>query len=487
MTTDLDRPAPDTEVERYKLCPTCRYATPASRDRCHHCLNDVANAQLLHPDAAARRLEEQAEREEDAARREAHRRQIRRAILAALAVAVVIWIGWQVYRTFIWEPSPVPLPGSTEPTMAAPPEAWPTSGGDTRATRATTASAALGPAEAWRTELGAAPATALVADTEQLYAVLDDGRLVAVRLADGRVAWETPLAITPIAAPTVAGDRIYIAMPGGQLVALDTATGDEVFASVSTGTRFVSAVVVDQGAAFVFGVNDLIAFDATTGDILWSREIDTTWATESPVILEDAIALASGDRSLLYDRTTGREIYFYEFERAHPYAIAASDGIIYTASNRLLAAYDIDSRRPWWEGMRAVWFQFEIWQMAPSVPPPPAVWATRFPLDDGYPMALDGTNIYLANAAGEVAAFSRETGEPAWETTTPAVVTAPIVTADGLLIARTDALALHDPATGTLLDERPIEGAPIEDVVVTNAGIFVFQNDGTVTALGSDG
>ena len=46
MTTDLADPSADSEVEQYKLCPTCRYATPAWRDRCHHCLNDVANAQI---------------------------------------------------------------------------------------------------------------------------------------------------------------------------------------------------------------------------------------------------------------------------------------------------------------------------------------------------------------------------------------------------------------------------------------------------------
>ena len=139
MTTDLADPSADPEVEQYKLCPTCRYATPAWRDRCHHCLNDVANAEILHPDAAQRRLERQAEIEEESARRETRRKQIRRVVLATVAVLVVAWVGWQVYRTFIWEPSPVPLPADTARSMAAPPDAWPTAGGDARATRTTRA------------------------------------------------------------------------------------------------------------------------------------------------------------------------------------------------------------------------------------------------------------------------------------------------------------------------------------------------------------
>ena len=85
MTTDLVDPSADDDVEQYKLCPICRYATPAWRDRCHHCLNDVASAQILHPDAARRRVERQAEIEEESARAKARQKRIRHVVVLPLS------------------------------------------------------------------------------------------------------------------------------------------------------------------------------------------------------------------------------------------------------------------------------------------------------------------------------------------------------------------------------------------------------------------
>jgi outer membrane protein assembly factor BamB len=473
----------DPPAERYKRCPNCNYATPATRDRCHHCLADVSRVGLMHPDAAARALERQAEDEAAEAARQLRRDRIRRGIVGALIALVVLWVGWQLYRTFIWEPGPVPLPASTDRQMPATPGAWPTTGGDARATRATTAPAAVDAPEAWRTALNAAPATPIVAGSDRVYVTLRDNRVVALHLNTGDVAWEASLGAVPIGAPTLAGDLLYVALPAGQLIALDAATGTQRFASTNTGSRLSSSPVVVDGAVFVWGVPRLVAVDAADGAILWSRDIGTNWATVSPALTDDAIAIASGDRSLVYDRTTARETYFYEFERAHPYAIAADGGSVYTASNRFLAAYRIDSRRPWWEGIRAVWLQFEIWKMAPSVPPAPAEWTALRPPEDGYPLALGPGRLYLANPDGDLRAYDRATGDLAWTAELPPIVAAPILTADGLLIVHPDRIATYNPATGDLLQERPIEGARLAGVVPTAAGLFIVDNDGLVTAL----
>jgi outer membrane protein assembly factor BamB len=133
--------------------------------------------------------------------------------------------------------------------------------------------------------------------------------------------------------------------------------------------------------------------------------------------------------------------------------------------------------------MRAVWFQFQIWKMAPSVPPPPALWATRRPPEDGFPMALDADRLYLANAAGDVRAYNRASGELAWEIETPAVVAAPIIAADRVVIAHRGSIASYEPATGQLIEERVFDGTAVNDAIVTSAGVFAIQEDGTVTAL----
>jgi len=494
VTTDLADPSAeaDTEVEQYKLCSVCRYATPASRDRCHHCLNDVANAQILHPDAAQRRLVRQAEIEVEIADREERRKRYRRIALLAFLGLVLVYAGWWGYRTFIWEPPPLPLPSSSARQLASTTDAWPTTLGDLAATRTTAAVAALGGTEAWRIDLGSALVTNLIADADRLYATMVDDRLVAIDIEDGTVVWERPLQVAPIGAPTVAGTPggagsedgiVYVPMRAGQLLAIDAATGEELFFSINTGARFTSSPIVADGTVYLYGIGDLVAFDAENGDLLWRKGVNSTWATLSPVIANGSVALASGDRSLVYDRVTSEETYFYEFERAHPYSIAYADDVIYTASSRVVTAYDINSRRPWWEGMRAVWFQFEIWQMAPSVPPPPALWATRRPPADGYPMAISDQLIHLANPDGDLRAYARTSGELNWAISTADIVAPPLLTPDGLLIAHPDRLAMYDIDSGALQNEHPFDGDQLEDVVVTSAGTFVATQNGELLAL----
>ena len=353
---------------QYKLCPRCGYATPSDRDRCQHCLRDIARAKILEPDVAKRRLARQAVVEaERAAAAASHLRRVR--YLRVLGVLLLLGlIGWWSYKLFIWEPPLVPLPSSAERTVISTADSWPTSGGDLAGTRSTSASPQLEGDAAWSIELGVAPGTAMVADSERLYVTTVDDRIVALDLDDGNVAWEHQLSVVPFAAPTVAGDRLYVPMRAGQLLALDSGTGEEVFASLTQSTRFGTSPLVDDGVAYVFGIGAMFGFDAETGELLWRTEIDSPWGFVNPVLDDGFVATATGDRSLVFDRLTGLESYFYEFERANPYAIALVDGDVYTFSSRFGTAYEVESRRPWWEGTRAAWEQFWIWGMAPDVP-----------------------------------------------------------------------------------------------------------------------
>ena len=465
----------------YKLCPRCSYVTVADNDRCLHCLRDIARAKILDHTTVKRRLARQAVVEaERAAEKASHIRRVR--YLRGLGVLLLIGlIGWWVYKGFIWEPPPVPLPSSTRLAVIGSGDVWSTSGGNLAGTRSTPASPQLEGEAVWSTALGVAPATALITDSERLYVTLNNNMIVALNQKDGFVIWEYELAVVPFAAPTLAGGTLYIPMRAGQLLALDAATGDEVFASLSTGTRFGTSPLVDRGVAYVFGIGALHGFDAETGDLLWSTAIDSPWGFVNPVLDDNFIVTVTGNRSLVFDRITGVESYFYEFERANPYAVVLVNGDVYTFSNRFGTAYDVESRRPWWEGIRAVWEQFWVWGMAPDVPLRPAIWVGSDPPKDGYPAAVTNDLLFLSGPSGDLVAIDRADGREVWRTASAPIIGPPLATADGLLVVHADHVATYDFVTGTLMTERFWGGAELHDVVVTTGGTFIANVDGEIS------
>ncbi|MPZ99234.1 MAG: PQQ-binding-like beta-propeller repeat protein [Dehalococcoidia bacterium] len=475
--------SPPSEASPLKLCPRCGRTTDAARNRCAHCWNDLKSAPVLAPAEAERhRALEQgdgADRDAIAARN----RRRARYVQSALLVAVLILGGWWVYGTFFYTPSPPPAPVSTVRHVEAGPDSWPVAGGTLGGTRATAAGAHLPGQVAWTADLGSTFTAPIVSSADTVFATLTDARLVAIDPADGSERWSVPLDARPLAAPTVAGDRLYLALPGGVLIAFDVRTGDEVWRTGPVGSTFGSSPLVVGGMVYAFGVGELYGLDAETGEELWSHAVDSRWAFVTPVAEGDYLAVATGNRTLVFDRLAGQQTYFYEFERAHPYSIVLADGEVFTVSERFAASLEVDSRRPSWEGMRAVWNQFWIWGMAPEVPPPPSRWTAPDPPVDGYPGALSDTRLLVTGAGGHVDAFERATGERAWTVDGPEVVAPPILTADGLLLAHPGSLSLLDPANGQVLLERPIEGVTLRGVAVTDHGTYLATSDGRLLAL----
>jgi len=478
----------DTPQTEYKQCSTCGFATPATRTRCHNCWNRLEpDAPLLEAGHAADLVERQeiylAERSEA----DRARKRRRRLIFGGIGLALLAWIGWWIYGTFIYSPPAVPEASNPALAVLTGDEVWATSGGDLLASRQTGASVPLDGAEVWSASLGGAPVTPLVADSERVYGVTED-RLLAVSTEDGAVAWEFNLQGAPFSAPTLAGDRLYVALRAGQLLALEAATGEVVFQSLNTGVRFGTSPIVADGYAYVFGIGDLVAFDADTGEVLWSTPNRAGGlAFTNPVVTDRYIAGLTGDEVLVFDRRNGAQTYFYEFLRAFPYSSVGHDGVIYASSRQYTVAFEETSGRPWWEEWRAVWNQFWIWGMAPDIPVPEQIWQNNSPLpDDGFPGAIAGDSLVMVSQEGEVLALRLDDGSEVWRVDgaeTDIAVRGPVSTADGVLVPFANRLALYDQATGDLLGERPVEGAELSDVVVTSTGMYVLAEDGTLTAI----
>ena len=454
--------------------------------RCYECWNDVAAVPVLEADVAsvalARQTQIDTRRDEKRAAQSRRLRQIRLTTFAILAVAV----SWFGYRTFIYQPPPVPLGVQPNVQLATGPDVWGIDAGDVRGTRSTAATSALGhpSSVAWDRDLGAEPVAPPIASADRVFAALKDGRIVALDARSGASVWTYQLPNQPVAAPTLAGDRLYVPQIAGRLLILDATTGTPVVESPAATTAFTTSPLVADGIAYIFGTGQLLAFDATTAAPLWLQRIDSNWAFVTPVLSGRHIAVATGDRTLIFDRLAGRQTYYYEFERAQPFSIVVADDTIYTLSARFGAAIDIESRRPWWESGRKYWNQLWIWGMAGPPPPPPSEWVTSRPSRDGFPVAVAPDRLLVTGAAGDLRAISRADGTPLWQVRTDPIAAAPTLAADGLLVVHPHSLALYDPADGRLIVDRTLPGeAELDSAIVTSHGTYALAKDGQLFAL----
>ena len=72
----------------------------------------------------------------------------------------------------------------------------------------------------WRTNVGVRLTGAPTLAGDVLYAVTDDGKVVAVDAATGTLQWRLDAGSAPIGPPTVAGGRIYVGGTDGAVIAI---------------------------------------------------------------------------------------------------------------------------------------------------------------------------------------------------------------------------------------------------------------------------
>lgn len=458
-----------------KRCPACGRVSAASA-RCLNCWRDIAAVLPLPPEEAASVVKMEAAL---ARRRETGwltaGRAWRFGPLAVLAVLVGSW----VYGTFIDKPPRPDAPSSTARSAAA--GVWSTQDGGSRGTRATAASAHLGGAEAWRAALGSPAATALVTDGRLIVAPLQDGRLAGLDALSGKTLWTATLNNPPLSAPVIAGDRVYIAQREGLIMALAASDGKEVWRSRFVAGSFEASPLVADGAVYAFSTDGLFAFDAEDGRLLWEQVFDVGWATVTPVLEGKHLVIATANKAIVFDRANGRRTYHVTFSRAQPSSIAIRDGEVLAVYGRNATMFDASSRRPWWDGLRGVWFRFHLNGMAPAVPPPPTVWDVTSLPRRTLAAALGQDMAVVASPDGAVTALGRTDGKPVWTAKTNRLVAAPIVTADGVLFTEANRLLLLDAATGQQHAERKIDG--LLGATPSGAATYVATAAGDVVAL----
>lgn len=139
----------------------------------------------------------------------------------------------------------------------------------------------------------------VIAD-DRVFAGLDNGKLVALDLATGRLLWEEAVAVPSgrseierlvdvDADPVVSDNVVYAVSVGGAAVALDTATGNLKWRQELSSHR---GLVVDSDRVYASGRDGRVwALDRQNGAVLWSQDALKHRQLTQPVVHNGQVAV----------------------------------------------------------------------------------------------------------------------------------------------------------------------------------------------------
>lgn len=278
-----------------------------------------------------------------------------------------------------------------------------------------------------------------------LYVTTGAAEALAIEPANGAVIWRSALPGPSRAAPTIAAGRVFAVTADNRTVALDSSTGERLWshsgAADEAGLLGAASPVVDGSVVVVPYISgEVYAMRVENGRVLWSDRLVAPRRT-------DAIARIAQIR-------------------ARP---IISDNTLFVVSHSgRTAALDMRTGSRVWE------------QNAGGASSP---W-----LASGF--------LFVINDRSQVVALSASDGRVRWVTelaayedpedrTDPIDWVGPILVGDRLLVASsTGYIAAVSPATGEILAEREIAGAPIRiEPMAAGGTVYILADDARLYAL----
>lgn len=173
----------------------------------------------------------------------------------------------------------------------------------------------------WRTEIGAAYSTPVVADdtvfvvtrgsagggvtdddrtpSASATVAADPPRLSAVDAADGHIRWEAPVESGVYDLPAVAGGRVFVTAGNGRYsYAFDAETGERLW-RFETGVSTSPPVVLGDRVLVTSANDGIYALDATTGERTWYSG-DLGVVESQPVVADGRLFYVSALDSDVY-------------------------------------------------------------------------------------------------------------------------------------------------------------------------------------------
>jgi outer membrane protein assembly factor BamB len=233
-------------------------------------------------------------------------------------------------------------------------------------------SVALGSAQ--ENDRGSGPRSTPTLDGDRVYVLTENGDLVCLMVADGKVVWRRNILrefngrnINWLVSesPLIDGDRIIVS-PGGRnagMVALDKMTGTTVWVSkeLSDEAGYASSVVADvQGVRTIMTLtgNAGIGVRATDGKVMWryGNVANNTANITTPIYSNGKVFFTSAygtGGALLELRATGEsvsahEIYFTRNMQNHHGGVVLVDGYLYGFNNSILTCLEFETGKVMW-------------------------------------------------------------------------------------------------------------------------------------------
>ena len=235
-------------------------------------------------------------------------------------------------------------------------------------------SVAIGSAQ--ENDRGSGPRSTPTVDGERVYVLTENGDLVCLLVADGKVVWRRNILrefngrnINWLVSesPLVDGNRLIVS-PGGRnagMAALDKMTGATVWVAkeLSDEAGYASPVVADvQGVRTIMTMtgNAGIGVRATDGKLMWrySNVANNTANITTPIYSNGRVffssAYGTGGALLALkasgggDSVTAQEVYFTRNMQNHHGGVVLVDGYLYGFNNSILTCLEFETGKVMW-------------------------------------------------------------------------------------------------------------------------------------------
>jgi outer membrane protein assembly factor BamB len=233
-------------------------------------------------------------------------------------------------------------------------------------------SVALGPAQ--ENDRGSGPRSTPTVDAERVYVLSENGDLVCLLAADGKVVWRRNIlrefggrniSWLVSESPLVDGNRIIVT-PGGRnagMAALDKMSGATVWVSkeLSDEAGYASSVIADvQGVRTImtFTGNAGVGVRASDGKLMWryGNAANNTANIATPVYANGKVFFTSSygtGGALLALQAKGQdvsaqEVYFTRNMQNHHGGVVLVGGYLYGFSNSILTCLEFETGKVMW-------------------------------------------------------------------------------------------------------------------------------------------
>jgi len=319
-------------------------------------------------------------------------------------------------------------------------------------------------------------------DGGRVFAAGHDGRVSAFEAERGKRLWTRKTKLALSAGPAVSGDLVVAGTSDGEVIALNAEDGGERWkVSVSSEVLAAPAVARARDLVLVRTVDGkLIALDALTGNEIWFVQQSvprlSVRGTGSPIVSGESVicgfdngkvaAYSLADGSLLWEALINPPSGRTEVERLADLNASvrlAGENVYVTGYQGTVAAIDLKSGQ--------------------------VVWAREVSSYDA--PAVDLTQLYVADASGELHGLARATGQEVWRdgSLLNRGLTGPAAFGDAVVVGDFEGyLHWFDAATGELrarsrAGSHGIVSAPL----VVNDLLLVLNDGGKLYAFRESG